>query len=638
MNLRKLVTYELLLLILIFTIAIGVRFYALGKAPLSDAEAEWALQALQIANPNFDIGVIPPGPNPGYVVLTGVLFALFGSSNFLARFWPALAGSILVLLPFLIVYSPMLDTPKKSSYFRWAAIICAFGLAVAPGLVTTSRLAGGPMMALGFSMLAVGLWFIRRPVLAGISAGIALVSGPAILIGVLGLFLAFLSMKLLSTKPARDSKTDEDPESQSNESVILRDTSPTAPAQDRDNLLTFITASAGCILIVSTMSLVYPQGLGAWFGSIPTFLNGWISYSGVPISRLLAALITYETFAILFCLTLLVTLLFRRDASFSANRSLVTFLIAWIFFSLLVVFIYPGRQVQDMVWVLVPLWALAAIGLANLFINKPVTIISYLHGLFILVLAGLLWYTIASITRVPNTGIAQSGFQLAIILGIFALGALTTALITLGWSWEISKAGLALGLTASLSLYLVSVLWSSAYTRQNLPSEMWGSTPAPEQASVMQKVLSEVSSWTSGTIDHIDILSIVDTPSLRWALRDFANVRFIQNPGRDELPSIVITREGQDIPSLAASYRGEDFVWWSVPGWSGAFPPDFPRWFAFREAPLIRDKIILWSRSDLYSSSIYDQGLLELPADNPPFDGIPNEDTIIEDQLKDDAR
>src|SRR5512140_2639974 len=138
-------------------IAIGLRFLHLGALPLSDAEADWALQALRITQ-----GLRPAiGPNPAYVHLTAVLFAIFGATNFLARFWPALAGTALVLAPWFV----------RNRFGRAPAIILAFGLALDPGMVAMSHLAGGPMLAISFLVLAVLAWANDRRPLAGVFAG-----------------------------------------------------------------------------------------------------------------------------------------------------------------------------------------------------------------------------------------------------------------------------------------------------------------------------------------------------------------------------------------------------------------------------------------------------------------------------------
>ena len=85
------VTFERLLVALILLLAVGVRLFNLGRAPLSDGEASWALQSLSIAR-----GIpVEIGPQPGEVSLTGLAFMLFGSSNFMApRCTPPLPASL----------------------------------------------------------------------------------------------------------------------------------------------------------------------------------------------------------------------------------------------------------------------------------------------------------------------------------------------------------------------------------------------------------------------------------------------------------------------------------------------------------------------------------------------------------------
>src|SRR3990172_2623625 len=106
---------------LILLLAIGARFYRLGAAPLSDFEAERTLQALQVARGEQ----VALGPGPAYPLLTGTLFSLFDESNFLARLLPALAGSLLVILPLIFVTEIGLVP----------ALVIALGLALDPGLV-----------------------------------------------------------------------------------------------------------------------------------------------------------------------------------------------------------------------------------------------------------------------------------------------------------------------------------------------------------------------------------------------------------------------------------------------------------------------------------------------------------------------
>src|SRR5512136_48260 len=134
-------TFEHALYALALAVAVGLRFLHLGALPLSDIEADWALQALRITQ-----GLKPAiSPNPAYVHLTAVLFYVFGATNFLARFWPALAGCVLVLAPWQL----------RRRFGRIPALLLAFGLAIDPGLVAISHQAGGPMLAIVFLALTV---------------------------------------------------------------------------------------------------------------------------------------------------------------------------------------------------------------------------------------------------------------------------------------------------------------------------------------------------------------------------------------------------------------------------------------------------------------------------------------------------
>jgi len=628
MNVRRWLNFEILLYLLALILAISIRFYNLGSAPLSDSEADWALQALNIAKANLPKSQLTIGAYPGYVILTGALFALFESSNFLARIWPAIAGSLLVFLPFLL--SRPTKDPENSGWRmgRSAAVILAFGLALAPGLVTVSRLAGGPMMGLAFSTLALALWYVRRPVLAGICAGLAFLSGPTIIFGALVLVLAWIVVRLV-TKTRQQTLVPPQEKVSLEQDFTANGNNEPSSSLSRDDLRQFLIAAGAAVLVVGTLFLIFPQGLGASFGSLTAFLEGWARPSGVPASRVLAALLVYEMLAIVFFLVFIMRSLFaRNNLSIQNDRTVAIFLIAWAVIALGLLLLYPGRQVYYLIWVLVPLWVLAANGLSNYILQKPVNMISVVQAIFILVLGGLLWYTIASTTRAA-AGLPAVSMQLVILLGILLLAGLTTLLIALGWSWDISRSGLILGVSAALCLYSVSVLWDSAQTHHNQPQELWSPIPAPSQSQLMNKVLYEISTWNTGFAEQIDIVSTVDSPSMRWVLRRFPQVRFVSQLRIEELPSIVFTHEGDEPPSLSASYRGEDFVWWSNPGWTGALPFNISRWFTFREAPIINEKIIMWSRSDLFSDTSMSLDAVLPASDDPYFQANP-EDPIIE--------
>ncbi len=171
------ITLEPALYLLAFGAAMGFRFISLGQAPLGDGESRLALQAMQMA-----AGVHPPlDPQAGYLTLTSALFFLFGRDGWLARFWPALVGAGLALAPYLF----------REQIGRSAALALAFFIAFDPGLVAVSRQADGRMLALVFTAFGLGFMLARKPVGAGICAGLALLGGPTVWMGTIGLALGW---------------------------------------------------------------------------------------------------------------------------------------------------------------------------------------------------------------------------------------------------------------------------------------------------------------------------------------------------------------------------------------------------------------------------------------------------------------
>ena len=149
------ITTQVPLYWLAFLLALGLRFYQLGAAPLSESEAAWALQALGLAHG----GVVTLGPQPAYILITSQFFSIFGDTNFLARFISALAGSLIIWLPYFFR-----NWAGESGRFQWAGVVMAFGLAIDPGLVSLSRQAGSLIPAMAFTFLALACLYNRRMV------------------------------------------------------------------------------------------------------------------------------------------------------------------------------------------------------------------------------------------------------------------------------------------------------------------------------------------------------------------------------------------------------------------------------------------------------------------------------------------
>jgi hypothetical protein len=574
------ITPEHLLYWLAFLVALGMRFFQLGAAPLSDTEAGWALQALGLVHG----GAAALGAQPAYILLTSRLFSIFGDTNFLARFLPALAGSLIIWFPYLFR-----DWKGDSSWFHRAGLIMAFGLAIDPGLVSLSRQAGSLMPAMVFTLLGLACLHNRRMVWAGVFTGFALLSGPAFLQGVLilGLSWGFYRLVWRKSLQSQDGEFDSEP--------------PTTSISS-GSIAVMLAALAGTVLAVGTLFLRFPQGLGALAETIPAFINTLIKPSGIPILRLPASLLIYQPMLLIFGLFGALHIWFGVQDD-QRSRQLVSGLSIWTMVALLFPLLYAGRQVGDMAWAVIPLWALTAVEISRLLITEQEDSLTRLVaaglGALLFVLAVVSWFNLIAMGRYQ----ANVVIYWAIIIGAVLLGLIAFLLVAAAWSLSAARIGAVGALCIVLGLWIFSTSWGMAIVRQNGAQELWPFPATTGQADLLNHTLSDLSSWDTGLKDQLEIVALVDSPALKWDLRHFPNVRFGSTLSADESPAVVITAKNADFPSLAEKYRGQDFIWKQTPGWQGVLPPNLINWLAFRQAPLNQEQIILWARSDIFPGS-----------------------------------
>jgi hypothetical protein len=564
-------SFEHTLYLLALALGLFVRFLQLGAAPISDFEAGWALQAraLIVGEANA------VGSNPAYILLTSLLFQLFGFTNFLARFWPALTVSLLVLLPVSL----------RGYIGKTAALIIAFGLALDPGLTAISRIAGGPGMAIGFSALALGGLLLRRPLLAGIMGGMALLSGPYIIHGLLVLFLTWLFVSVLNRTELWN--------------LRIYDWGENGREEVSINHRKWIISLLGTLLLIGTLFFWFPPGIGGFAAILPDYLSSWLQPVEIPYSRLLAALVVYQ----LLILSFGVLGIIRSWRNTGKQALLGKWMSLWVLSAILLSMVYPGRQVWDIGWALVPLIGLAAIEISHLlYLRPPETSkwISITQAVFIFTLLAFSWIQISAVGTVRTH---ELYFELPtfilLILGAMIMIGMTSLLVGLGWSWRTTQLGIIWGFGAALLLYTISVLWGPSQLRMNRAEELWSPLPGTGQAHLLQSTLNNLSAWNTGHRHSLDVVALAETPSLRWFLLNW-DTRFLRDIPLGELPSVIVTFEEHENPTLAASYRGQRFVWSKYPVWEGGLPQNWPRWLTNRDAPHQETYVVLWVRSDLF--------------------------------------
>ena len=561
---------------LAFLLALGMRLYQLGAASLTDVEAGWALQALGLVHGES----VTLGAQPAYILLTSQLFSILRDTNFLARLFPALAGSLIIWLPWCLQ-----RWMGDSSWLRRAGIVMAFGLAIDPGLVSLSRQAGSLMPAMVFTLLILVCLYNRRMIWAGIFAGLALLSGLAFLQGlpILGLswgLYLLISRKLVNNQP------------------MEAGAEPPTGSLPVQSIRVGVIAFSLTLLFAGTLFLRAPQGLGALAETIPAYLKSWIASSGIPVLRLPASLLIYQPLVLIFAIIGAVRAWFK-DWDDQHPRQALILLSIWAVVGILLPLLYAGRQVGDMAWALVPLWALAAIEISRSLLadeDRLTHLVAAGLGLLLFILAVVGWMNILSIGRYQVNVV----IYWAVIIGAFLLGLIASLLVVAGWSARAAKLGVVWALCIVLALQLISNTWGTVILRQNGVRELWAHPPTTGQADLLSVTLADLSSRNTGLRDQLEIVVLADSPALKWALRNYPNTRFETALSSTESPPVVITLKGAEELSLAEKYRGQDFVWRLYPGWQGVFPPDFINWLAFRQAPLGQDQIILWARADIF--------------------------------------
>ena len=212
------------------------------------------------------------------------------------------------------------------------------------------------------------------------------------------------------------------------------------------------------LLTTSTLFLIAPQGLGAWLVSLPEYFAGWVGPLAVPASRLFLALGVYQLLGILFAVAAILR------GWWDGDRRAIR-LSLWMLVALLLAAFYPTRQTADLVWMLIPLWILAASELArHLDIIHEDRLETAGVMIFTVLLLAFAWMDLnaLSLTAIPS----QHGtVRMALFFGALLLLILSVVLVGFGWSANIARVGTVWGVIIILSLYTLGAAWGATGLR-----------------------------------------------------------------------------------------------------------------------------------------------------------------------------
>lgn len=552
------------LFIAAFVIAAAFRFIGLGSNPLTNMEAEIALQA-QAVGEGVENTI---GSFPALVGLSGFSFFVFEQGHFLARFWNALFGSLIILIPFLF---------RKQIGLK-GAIASAFLLAITPEMVGLSRILGSSMSAVVFLGLAAGFFIHRKPILLGLCLALGLMSGAGFWIGLLILGLSFLISEWLF---------------QFAKSLSLHHVDSKKRFWMRVGFAFLLT-----LIVIGTSIFRAPYVLSGIFSGFLEFITGFWMPNTAPWFLLPLSLIAYSLTAVVFGVWGSLRALITRD-----KKDL--FLLTWWVVSLLFIFLYPASQPAEMVWVTLPLWILSG-RVINENLKLGDSRKMYVIGAAVLVVI-ISTFILLALRSLVNPNVAQPD-QTGLLVAIIGGGIILTGvilLISLRTSETTALTGLITGLLVITAAGSVSVSVNSMGFGAKDVSQYWYPQEKQVNTSLIHITIDRVLEWNATQTPPIETtVSSLDDSALRWALKAYDPVWFVPTLSAQSEPGIIIT-DLQSLPEISNAYRGQDLVWSRQTLWAEMSSFEYLSWLITRDAPTEDQKIILWVRTDLMSDAQY---------------------------------
>ncbi len=565
--------------IVLLLIAASVRLVALGQAPFGPDEAIQAVAALDVPRG----GAWPAEvDSPLLLVSNGLLFALFGASESMARLLPALAGLALVAIPWL-----------------WRREVGALGAWTAAALLTLSPLAlfasrqveSTTLGILGASLLFTAFllgederrpW--QRPLLIASGVALGVIGGPAFYDTLLPALIAWLIFHWISES-----------EPQAASPIIWRRWP--RPVGLGVAIAWWVAIGAG----------FYWGNWGRLGQGIVAWLSAWRSGGTGQLGVML--LMLYEPLTLLLAGVGLIFAIRRF-----ALRPLMWAL--WSMLALLLTSMRPGVPATGVLAALIPLTLLAGYGaqrVASPALPRDQRLMFALH----VAVGSVLWMTGGlMLARHTVAGATVQGWPL-VLLGLGAIVTLQGILAVLfGFSVppRIAARGALLGVCAVSLVLQVSFAWGLAFERPTDPAELAITASGSPDLANLRATATELMYQRGERRDSFAV-AIVDgdaalTALARWHFRDFERVEL--TPAWPASPPDLVITPAEGAPAMeeaqasTGAWRGAAFVAitggkYFLPGCQPAFPPICPQtvsWYLYRDLPVVlpSQDVILWQR------------------------------------------
>jgi hypothetical protein len=361
--------------------------------------------------------------------------------------------------------------------------------------------------------------------------------------------------------------------------------------RNSDSLRHMAVAAVITFVVVATGFLLRPEGFGAALRLLPA----WLGQFSAPSLPALRALLGYEPAVLLLGLPAIIWALL-------AHGRRARPLVVWLAGLLLIVLLQP-EHIVNAAAVTLPAYWLVGLFAAALAVAHDATRANRSTTFFVAgTLVGLGALLLAVIGRLARLGLlnGQNGTLIGLASLAFVLAALAVV-VALAWDSSSARRGAFVGLAALLLFWQWGAARQLSRVGANDPREQWVSDGTAADAREMVTLLTRISRQAANSDRDLTIFSQVDSPVLRWYLRDFPGYRAGAAVPVDAAADVVITPADAE-PLLSSDYFGADF---GLEQREIAAGPravaDALRWWLFRESnlPVETQRVVVWVRSDL---------------------------------------